>query len=108
MTGEIVPKIASAGSIDVGLALFERKFIGHGATVIVSVLLAAISDLPGLLVVVAGNGRVRPIVSVAGDFSAVVKIVQHPKLQSQLVQVGRHVSAVHGQRRIAIAHLLRR
>ena len=44
--------------------------------------------------------------SVTGDFAAVIKIVQHSKLQRQLVQVGRDIGAVHGQRRIAIAYFL--
>src|SRR5271156_3664159 len=42
--------------------------------------------------------------AVAGYFSAVIKIVEHTELQSQLVLVGRDVSPVKRQRWIAIAH----
>ena len=43
--------------------------------------------------------------AIAGDFSAVVKIIQHPELRCQFVLVGRNVGAVHRQRRIAVTHL---
>ena len=104
MAGEIVPEVAGAGSVHIGFTLLQRKFIGDRALVIVGAFLAAIGDLPGLLVVVAGDGGVRPVVAVARDFAAVIKIVQHSELQSQLVQVGSDIRAVHGQRRIAVAH----
>jgi hypothetical protein len=42
-------------------------------------------------------------VAVAGDFSAVVKIVEHAELQREFVLVGRDVGAVHGERGIAVA-----
>ena len=39
---------------------------------------------------------------VAGDFAAVVEVVENAKLPRQLVLVGRDVFAVHHQRRIAV------
>src|SRR5215470_2236551 len=41
--------------------------------------------------------------AIARNFSAVVKIVEHSELQSELMFVGRNVSAVHGQRGIAVS-----
>ena len=41
---------------------------------------------------------------VAGNFTAVIKIVQHSKLQGQLVLVGRDILAVHSERRISVAN----
>jgi hypothetical protein len=101
---EVVPEEAGAGIVDVGDSLLQREFIGHAAAGIVGPLLAAIADGPGLLVVVGGGGGGRPDVAVAGNFSAVVEVVEHSELQGQLVLVGRDVFAVHGQRWVAIAH----
>src|SRR5271157_1293840 len=41
--------------------------------------------------------------AVAGNFSAVVEIVEHAELQRKLVFVGSYVGAVHGKRSITIA-----
>ena len=91
------------GIVDVGDSLLERKFFGHAAAGIVGALLAAIGDGPGFLVVVAGGGGGGPEVAVAGNFSAVVEIVEHSELQREFVLVGRDVGAVHGERWIAVA-----
>src|SRR5581483_4419004 len=105
MTGEIVPDEAGAGSIDVGFAQFERNLIGDGSPVIVSMLFPAISDLPGLLVVVAGDGGIRPIMAIAGHLAAVVEVVEHAKFECEFVLVGSDVGTIHGERSIAIADL---
>ena len=42
--------------------------------------------------------------AVAGNFSAVVKIVEHAELQRQFVLVGSDVLAVHRERWIAVSH----
>src|SRR5450755_2562266 len=41
--------------------------------------------------------------AVSGDVPAVIKVVEHSELQGEFVLVGRNLSAVHGQRRIAVA-----
>src|SRR5580700_11899156 len=43
--------------------------------------------------------------SVAGNFSAVVEIVEHAELQRELVLVGRNVGAVEREEGVAVAHL---
>src|SRR5690348_1708047 len=63
--GNIAPQEAGAGVIDIGLAVVHGIFIGHGALVIVGALFSAIRNLPGALVVVAGDGGCRPDVAVA-------------------------------------------
>ncbi len=103
MAREVVPDVTRGGRVDVGLAQLQRKFIGHRTLVVVGALLAAVDDLPGLLVVVAGNRGIRPVVAVAGNFTTVVEIIQHAELQRQFVLVGRDVDSIHGQRRVAIA-----
>src|SRR5271168_3875830 len=42
--------------------------------------------------------------SVAGNFSAVVEIVEHAELRGQLVLVGRDLGAVHGEGGVAVAN----
>jgi len=74
---QIVPDETSPGGVDVGFPEFQREFVGDCAAVIVGVLFAAISDLPGLLVVIAGDGGVRPVMAVTRNFAAVVEVVQH-------------------------------
>ena len=94
--------IAGGRIVDIRLAQFQRKFVGDCALKIIDALLAAIADLPGLLVVVASDGGIRPVVAVAGDFPAVVEIIKHSELQRQFVLVGSDVRTVHGERRIAV------
>ena len=103
MAGEVVPEKAGAGIVDIGLVVVEGKFIGDCALEVVGAFFAAVGDLPGFFVVVAGDGGSRPEMAVAGNFSAVVEIVEHAELQSQFVLVGRDVGAVHGQGRVAVA-----
>ena len=77
--------------------------VGKISLVVVSAFLAAVADLPGFFVVVGGDGCHRPLVAVAGDFSAVIEIIKDAELQSELVQVGSDVLAVHHQRGISVA-----
>ncbi len=105
VVGDVVPEKAGGGIVDIGLIVFERKFVGDGALEIIGSLFAAIGDLPGFFVVVAGDGGGGPEMAVAGNFSAVVEIVEHAELQRQLVLVGRDVGAIHGEGRIAVAGL---
>src|SRR5882724_2877664 len=57
VTGEVIPYVTGGGGIHVGFAEFQRKFIGHRALVVINALVAAIANLPGFLVIVAGNAR---------------------------------------------------
>src|SRR5271157_3921232 len=100
--GQVPPEIAGRRIIYVGNAEVHRDNVTHGPLEVVTALLAAIDDLPGFLVVVAGDGRGGPYVSVAGNFTAVVEVVENAKLPRQLMLVGRDVLAVHHQRRIAV------
>ena len=100
---DVVPEKAGGRIVDIRLIVIERIFIGDRALEIVGALLAAIGDLPGFFVVVAGDGGGGPEMAVAGNFSAVVEIVEHAELQRELVLVGRDVGAVHGERGIAVA-----
>src|SRR5208282_5850676 len=100
---QVIPEETSARIVDVGDSLLERKFFGHAAAGIIGTLFAAIADRPSLLVVVGGSGSGRPEVAVAGNLSAVVEIIEHSELQRELVLVRRDVSAVHGERWVAVA-----
>ena len=40
--------------------------------------------------------------AVSGDLAAVVKVVEHSELQGEFMLVGRNLSSVHGQGRIAV------
>ena len=100
---EIVPEKAGGRIVNVGLIVLQRIFVGDLALEIVGAFLAAIGDLPGLLVVVGSDRGGRPEMAVAGDLAAVVEIVEHSELQSEFVLVGSDVGAVHGERGIAVA-----
>ena len=102
MPRQVAPEIAGRRIVHVGNAEIQRDDVTHAALEVVAALLAAIVDLPGLLVVVAGDGRGGPDVSIAGNFAAVVEVVEDAELPRQLVLVGRDVFAVHHQRRIAV------
>ena len=86
-----------------GWPSIERIFVGHRSLEVVSAFFAAVADLPGFLVVVGGDRSHRPLMAVAGNFSAVVKVVQYTELQGELVLVGSDVGSVHHQRWIAVA-----
>src|SRR4029077_68381 len=105
MVGEVVPKKSGGGIVNVGLIVFERNLFGDAATEVIGAFVAAVGDLPGLFVVVAGDGRGGPEVAVAGNFSAVVEIVEHAELQGQLVLVGCDVGTVKRKRWVAVADL---
>ena len=100
----VVPKIPGRGIVHVWFVQIERVLVSDLALVVVGAFLAAVGDLPCLFVVIAGDGGSRPLVAVARHFTAVIEVVEDSKLQRQLVQVGRHVRSIHGQRTIAIAH----
>src|SRR5256884_4524852 len=104
MAGCVIPDIGGGRSVDIGLATFKGEFVGHGALKIVGSLAAAICDLPGFLVVVASNGGGGPVMAVARDLSAVIKVVEHAKLQRQLMLVRGNVLTIESQRGIAVAH----
>ena len=92
---EIVPEISRGRIVDVGLIVLERIFVRVLSLEIVGALLAAIGDLPGLLVVVGGDGGSGPEMAVAGNFSAIVEIVEDAELQGEFVLVGSDIGAVH-------------
>src|ERR1700688_227448 len=105
IASEVVPEKSGGRIVNVGLIVVEREFVGHLTLKIVGALLAAIGDLPGLLVVVGRDCGGRPYVAVTGHFAAVVEIVEHAKLTSELVLVGRDVFAEKGKRGIANSNL---
>src|SRR5579863_1929619 len=103
MPREVAPQISGRRLVHIRHAFLQRNVIARPTLIVVRALLAAVVDLPGLLGVVAGDGRSGPHVPVAGNFAAVVKVVDHAKLPRQLVLVGRDRLAVHRQRRVAVA-----
>src|SRR5579859_601081 len=104
ITSEVVPENSCARIVHVGLIVVERKFFGDLALKVVGALLAAVGDLPCFFVVVGGDRCSGPDVSVAGDLSAVVEIVEHAKLSRQCVLIGRDVFAVKSERGIAVSN----
>src|SRR5580692_12163198 len=74
VTGHVVPYVSRAWLIHIRLIFVERDFVGHTALKIVGALSASVADLPGLLVVIAGDGRSRPIMPITRNFSAVVEV----------------------------------
>src|SRR5579872_4715212 len=91
---EIVPEKSSRGIVHVGQVVLQRVFVSILSLKIVGALLAAVGNRPDLFVVVGGDGGGRPEVAVAGNLSAIVKIVEHTELQRELVLVRRDVFAV--------------
>src|ERR1700733_6292896 len=57
VAGDVIPKIAGGRIIDIGLVVIEGVFIGDRALEVVGTLFAAVGNLPGLLIVIAGDGR---------------------------------------------------
>src|SRR5579872_51553 len=105
VASEIVPKKTRCRIVDVGHVVIERKVVRNLTLKIVGALLAAVGDLPGLLVVVGCNRRGRPLMPIPGDFPAVVEVVEHPKLQRELMLVRRNVFSVKRKRWISVSHL---
>ena len=103
MAGHVIPNVAGAWLVHVRFIFIERDFIGYTALKIVTALIAAVIDLPSLLIVVAGNRGHRPIMSIARDFAAIVEIVEQAELKRQLVLVRSYIGAVHRKRWIAVA-----
>ena len=56
MAGDVVPEKAGRGIIDIRLVVFERVLVGDRALEVVGAFLAAVGDLPGFFVVIAGDG----------------------------------------------------
>ena len=94
---DVSPKVAGAGLIDVRNALAERQGLVDTAFEIVGALFASVSDRPDQLGVITGDSSGRPDVTVAGDFPAVVEVIEHAELAGQLVLVGRDGLAIHGE-----------
>src|SRR5262249_19373020 len=65
MARQVIPDEACCWFIDVGLAIFDGKFICHCAAKIIGAFATAIADLPSLLVVVAGDGGHGPHMAIA-------------------------------------------
>src|SRR5439155_4488636 len=103
VASNVIPEKASRGVVYIGFANFQRIFVGYRALIVIYSFFATISDLPGFFVVVAGNCRGRPIVPIARDLAAVIEVVEHTELQSELVFVGGDVRAVHSERWVAVA-----
>ena len=83
VTRQIVEEVSGGGLVDIGNAFVRRDDVADGAFGVVLALDAAIADGPRLLVVIGGDGRHRPGMSVAGDFAAVVEVVEHAELARQ-------------------------
>ena len=60
VASDVVPKKTSGGIVNIGLVMIEGKFIGNRTLEVIGSLLAAVGDLPGLFVVIAGNGGGGP------------------------------------------------
>src|SRR5207237_10391809 len=103
VTGYVIPEKPSGRIIDIGQVVVEHVFVSNRAPEIVGALFAPIIDLPGLLVIVTGDGGGGPEMTITGDFPAVVEVIQHAELQRQLMLVGRDIPTVHRERRVAIA-----
>ena len=84
--------------------MLKGEFVGDSSLKVIGALFAAICNLPSLFVVVAGNSGGGPFMAVARDFSAIVKVVEHAKLQCQLVLVGSDVVPIKSKRRIPVAY----
>src|SRR5215469_1046485 len=100
---QIVPEETGGGIVHVGNVVVERKLVSVLSLKIVGAFFAAVRDLPRLLVIIGGDRCRRPDMSIAGNFSTVVEIVEYAELQCELVLVGRDVCTVHCERRIAVA-----
>src|SRR5580700_3874907 len=74
IASKVVPQKAGCGIVYVRHVEIERKLVGHLSLKIVGAFFAAISDLPGFLVVVGSNRRGGPEMAIAGDLPAVVEI----------------------------------
>src|SRR6185369_1730759 len=97
------PEKSGAGLVDVRNSLLHRILVPDHAFVIVGSLAAAVIDLPVALGVIAGDSGYRPVVPVATDFAGVVEVVQHSKLERELVLVRSDIPTVHGERLISVA-----
>ena len=104
--GQIAPEITAGRLVHIGNLLQQRIVVGDCALVVVGALAAAITLRPGLFQIVGTDARRGPDVPVAGNFTGIEEVVEHAKLQGELVLVGRDAFAEHGYFRIAIAHRL--
>ena len=103
MTREIAPQISRSGLINVWNIFLNWVAVIDNSLVVIGAFLAAISNLPGVLGVVTSDRRIRPYMTIAGYFSAVIKIVEHAKLSRQLMLVRSDVLAEHDEGGIAVA-----
>src|SRR5262249_6897560 len=74
---EVIADKSGHGIIHIGNVVVDRILVGIQSLEVVGALLAAISDLPGLLVVVGRDRGGGPNVSVARNFPAVVKVIEN-------------------------------
>ncbi len=97
MLREIVPEETGPGIVHNGKALLES------VAEILGTLTSSINNGPNFFDIVGTRGSIGPEMAVGGDFSAIIKVVEHSELQREFVLVGRNLSAIHGQRGIAVA-----
>src|SRR2546428_949180 len=81
VAGDVIPEKPGGRIIDIRQVVVEHVLVSHRAPEIVGALFAAIIDLPGLLVVVTGDGGGRPEMTITEDFPTVVEVIQHAELQ---------------------------
>ena len=104
--GQIAPKKTAGRIGHIGNFLQQRVVVGYRALVVVGSLAAAIILRPGFFQIIGADACRGPYVSVAGDFAGIEEVVEHAKLQGELVLIGRYPVAEHRHFRIAIAHRL--
>ena len=101
--GEILPEIAAGRLAGVGQFVFHGNSFQKFAFGVVGMFVAAIADGNGLGDVIGNGRRSGPDVAVAGNFAAIVEVVEHAKLLGQRVLVRSDVRAIHGDGRVAVA-----
>ncbi len=102
----IAPHISARRLDNVRNLLLDGIPVRHHPFVVICPLPAAIVLLPGFLQVIRPDRRIRPHMPVARDLTRIEEVVQHAKLQRQLVLVRGDAFAIHGQARVAVAHRL--
>ena len=103
MAGGVAKQILRLWFVDVGKVVVQGILVGNQSLVVVGSLAVAVSNLPGLLVVVRGRRSQRPHVAVAGNLAGIIEVVEHAELQGELMLIGCDVLAVENERGIAVA-----
>ena len=91
MLGKIVPEKAGSGIVHQGKVLIET------VARVLRTLTTAINNRPDFFDVVGRCGSIGPKMTVGGNVSTVIKVVEHSELQREFVLVRRNLGAVHGQ-----------